>query len=129
MMTVAVSKLETVAADDNEVVSQANQDAIDVVDLGNNEYQILVNGTLNSFVSTNPAQGVGKWVGLVVNTGEDDITKVKYNGVALTQDDVLEAATVGVGAGSFVWWIKQNTLPKQITLSVDGKADAVITVK
>ena len=128
-MTVAVSKLETVAADDNQVASQANQDAIDVINLGNNEYQVLVNGTLNSFASTKPGQGTGKWICLVINTGESDITKVKYNGVAFTSDDVIEAATVGVEAGSFVWWIKQGALPKQMTLSVDGKADAVIKIR
>ena len=128
-MTVAVSKVETVAEDINEVESQANQNAITVNNLGNNEYGIAVTGTLNSFASTNPGQGIGQWIGLVVDTGEDDIKKVKYNGVAFTENDVIEAATLGIDAGKFVWWIKAETLPKQIVLTTDGKAETIIKIK
>ena len=128
-MTVAVSVLETVADDINKEVSQANQDAIEIVSLDNNEYGITINGVLNSFASTNIAQGTGQWIGLVVNTGESDITSVSYNGVALTEDDVLEAESVGVDRGSFVLWIKAETLPKQFTLQTAGKAATTITIK
>ncbi len=61
---------------------------------------------LNSFASTNPAQGTAKWVGLDLNTGVDDITKLTWNGSVLTVDDVAEAASVGLGAGHIVFWVK-----------------------
>lgn len=128
-MTVAVSVLETVADDINQEVSQANQDAIEIVSLDNNEYGVTINGALNSFASTNITQGTGQWIGLVVNTGESDITSVLYNGVALTEEDVLEAASVGVDSGSFVLWVKAETLPKQFILQTAGKAATTITIK
>lgn len=128
-MTISGSKLTTVAADENEEKSQANQDAIDVTTSGET-ITITVNEELNSFPSTNPAQGTGEWVGLVIDTGESDITNVTYNGSALTQDDVDEAASVGVGAGSFVLWLKaDSTFPKTIVLGTEGKADTTITIE
>lgn len=129
IMTVAVSKLETVAADENQEVSQANQDMIEVEDMGSNKFGILVDGELNSYASTNPAQGTGKWIGLVVNTGESDITKVTYNGNAFTVADVAEATSVGVPAGSFVWWVKEEKLPQTIKLATEGKSETVITIE
>lgn len=83
---------------------------------------------LKTFASTNLAQGSGKWIGLAIDTGESDITNVTYNGNALTQDDVDEAASVGVGAGSFVLWVKAEALPKTIVLGAEGKADTTITI-
>ena len=127
-LNATVSKIETVAADENRAESQANQDSITVENLGNNEYKILVDGILNSFESTNPGQGIGTWIGLVVDTGESDITNVKYNGIAFTAADVAEADSVGAGNGCFVWWIKEENLPEEITLSTDGKADTVIKI-
>ena len=119
----------TVAADENQEVSQANQDAITVTS-SNNVINIVADvDELNSFASTNPAQGIGKWVGLVIDTDTDDITKVTYNGYALTEDDVAEAASVGVGAGKFVLWLKaESTFPKTITLGTDGKLDTTVTI-
>ena len=128
-MTVAVSKLETVADDENQEASQANQDAIEIEAQGNNVFGVLIDGALNSFVSTDPAQGIGEWIGLVIATGETSIMNVKYNGKAFTAADVAEATSVGVPAGSFVWWIKAENLPQTITLSAEGKADTVITIK
>ena len=132
-LVVAVSKIETVAADENQDVSQANQDAITVNSKGNGVYEVVadVDG-LNKFTSTNPAQGDGKWIGLVVNTGEQDITKVKYDGNAFTVADVAEAASIGVPAGSFVLWLDAEDLEiedRTIVLSTDNKADTTILIK
>ncbi len=129
-MTVAVAKLATVAADVNQVESQANQDAITVNDLGDGNYIIAVAGgvTLNAFESTDPAQGIGEWIGLVVDTGEPSIIGVTFNGYALSAIDVAEATSVGAPAGSFIWWIDADALPKTATLAVDGKEDAVINI-
>ena len=73
---------------------------------GNN---IVIKGSLdslNTFASTNPAQGEAKWIGLDLGTSVDDITKLTWNGGALTADDVAEAASVGLGAGHIVFWAK-----------------------
>ena len=73
---------------------------------GNN---IVIKGSLdslNTFASTNPAQGEAKWIGLDLGTNVDDITKLTWNGGALTADDVAEAASVGLGAGHIVFWAK-----------------------
>lgn len=127
-MTVAVAKLATVAADINQIESQANQDMITVNDLGGNVFEVVSTSTLNSFNSTNPAQGSGQWIGLVVDTGEASIIGVTFNGYALSAVDVAEATSVGVPEGSFVWWLKAEDLPKSATLAVDGKADTTIDI-
>lgn len=127
-LSLSGSKITTVADDINKDESQENQDLITVI--GNSTVNIAAPvADLNSFASTNPSQGSGKWVGLVINTGLDDITKVNINGDALTQADVDEAASVGIGAGSFVLWLKaESTFPKTLTLSADDYADTSLTI-
>ena len=114
-----ISKIEIVAADVNAIESQANQDAITVVQNGT-EVTVFINGVLNSFASTNPAQGTGKWIGFEVATGVTDLTQVKYNGVALTAADVAEANSIGLPTGSFVLWTKAEKLPKSFTVEANG---------
>lgn len=84
---------------------------------------------MNTFASTNPAYGEGKWIGLAINTGEDSIIGVKFDGYDLTQADVDEAASVGVGEGQFVLWLKAENGDRTFTLSKEGKLDTVVTVK
>ena len=123
------TKIATVANDVNKVKSQANQDAIEVTQSGNTVTVLADVDTLNSFASTNPSQGTGKWIGLAINTGEPSIIGVKYGNYAFTQDDVDEAASVGVGAGSFVLWLKAEDGNKSFILSKEGKSDTTITVE
>lgn len=122
-------KIATVANDVNKADSQANQDQTTVVAKAKSINIITNVDTLKSFASTNPNQGTGKWVGLDIDTGVKDITKVKYNGAQLTQADVDEAASVGVGKGHFVLWLKaESTFPKTITLSGEGKEETTIEI-
>ena len=80
--------------------------------------------TLNTFASTNAAQGSGKWIGLDLDTGLDTIVGVTWGeNYALTQDDVDEAASVGLGAGHIVFWTKAEDLPK--TIKVNGESFTV----
>ena len=83
---------------------------------------------MNEFASTDPNQGTGKWIALAIDTGEDSIIGVKYNGYALSQADVDEAASVGIGEGSFVLWLKAENGDKKFTLSKEGKADTIVKV-
>jgi len=79
---------------------------------------------LNSFASTNPAQGSGKWIGLDLNTGLDTIVGATWgDSYELTQADVDEAASVGLGAGHIIFWTKAEDLPK--TIKVNGESYTV----
>ncbi len=105
-------------------MSQANQDAVTVTQNGNT---ITITGSLdalNSFASTNPAQGSGKWIGVDLNTGLDTIVGATWgDSYELTQADVDEAASVGLGAGHIIFWTKAEDLPK--TIKVNGKSYTV----
>lgn len=123
-MQVTASKLATAPNDANKTESQANQDAVTVSQSGNT---ITITGSLNalnSFASTNPAQGSGKWIGLDLNTGLDTIVGSTWgDSYELTQDDVDEAASVGLGAGHIIFWTKAEDLPK--TIKVNGESYTV----
>lgn len=133
-LDVAVNKVAKAPNDVNKVKSQANQDKL-TVETDGFTYTVKVAGgvdSLNEFASTNPAQGTAKWIGLDIDTGEKDITAVTFNGTPLTEDDVAEAATINLGAGHFVLWLKAEdvkTTPRVITLSTKGKDDTKITIK
>ena len=59
------------------------------------------------FDSSNPAQGIHKWIGLSIGTGRSSIIGVTYNGTYdLVQADVNEATNAGCSEGSFVLWLK-----------------------
>ncbi len=123
-MQVTASKLATAPNDANKTESQANQDAVTVSQNGNT---ITITGSLNalnSFASTNPAQGSGKWIGLDLNTGLDTIVGATWgDSYELTQADADEAASVGLGAGHIIFWTKAEDLPK--TIKVNGKSYTV----
>lgn len=112
----------------NKEQSQANQDAVTISQSGNN---VIITGnldSLNSFASTNPAQGSAKWIGIDLGTNVDDITKLTWNGGALTADDVAESASVGLGAGHIIFWAKAEQLPRTITIGGEGYTAVEITV-
>ena len=133
-LDVETRKLAKAPNDVNKEQSQENQDKLTVTKNGN-EFTVNVAGgvdSLNTFASTNPAQGSGKWIGLDIDTGEKDITKVTFGGEPLTQADVEEAASVGLGAGHFVLWLKAEVVaatPRTIILGTEGKEDTPITIK
>lgn len=49
--------------------------------------------------------GVHKWLGIGIGAGISPITGLKYNGTALSAEDVNEATTCGLSAGYFVRWV------------------------
>ena len=54
-----------------------------------------------------------------------------WNGHPLTEDDVAEAASVGLGAGHIIFWAKAEAIaetPKTITIGAPDKEDVTITV-
>ena len=127
-MQVTASKLTTAPNDVNKTESQANQDAVTVT---SNESTITVKGnleTLNTFASTNEAQGSGKWIGIDINTGLDSILDATWGGQPLTQADVDEAASVGLGAGHIIFWVKAEALPRTITLGHEEETKSIQVV-
>lgn len=128
-MTVAVSVLETAPADENFELSQANQNLITVSETDSNTFTVTVNGELNSFTKDEDDIIAGQWIGLVVNTGEADITNVECDGIAFDETDVVEATAAGAGAGSFILWLDAASMSSDtFTLATDGKADTDITI-
>ena len=124
-----MSKLVTAPNDVNKELSQANQDMISVIKGSDTEWVVVGSlDELKSFDSTNPAQGNGKWIGIDIDTGLDTIVGATWNGYALTQDDVNEAASVGLGAGHIIFWAKAETLPKTITIGGPEKEEISVTV-
>ena len=103
-----------------------------------NTVNVAVSGgvsSLKKWTSSDPSQaalGDKPWIALDIDTKLDDITKLKYNGAALTQTDVDEAAAWGLGAGHIILWIKADDVkaaPKTITLSGDGYETKKLTIK
>lgn len=133
-LDVAVDKVAKAPNDVNKEQSQANQDKLTVTKDGN-VYTVNVAGgvnSLNTYASTNPAQGEGKWIGLDIDTGEKDITKVTFNGEALSAADVADADSLGLPKGHFVLWLKAEVVkinPRKFTLGTEGKDDTEVTVK
>lgn len=81
--------------------------------------------TLEKSTSSDPTQaakGDRPWVALDINTGVNDIRKVKYNGKALTDADVADADSLGLDKGHFVLWIDYDEVKakaKKFTLSTE----------
>lgn len=83
------------------------------------------------FDSSNPAQGVHKWIGLLITTGQSDILNIKYNDYQLQAADVTEAKSVGGGDGDIILWLKCNEVvdtPKIFTLTSPGYESKDFTV-
>ena len=82
---------------------------------------ITISGSLDAleaFASTDPNQGSGKWIGLDLNTGLETIVGAKWgSSYTMTQADVDEAASVGLGAGHIIFWTKAEDLPKTISIN------------
>ena len=115
---------------------QENQEAMTVT-VADNKINVSVASIddLNKWTSTDSTQetyGDQPWLALDIDTGVDDITKLTYNGFALTSSDVADAAAWGLGAGHIILWIRANDVavnPKTITLAGDGIDSVTFTVK
>ena len=114
---------------------QVNQGAMNVT-VSNNTIAVTVDDidALEEWTSTDPGQatfGDQPWLALDIDTGLDDITKLTYNGSALTSSDVEDAAAWGLGDGHIILWIRANAVaasPKTITLAGDDIDPVTFTV-
>lgn len=134
-MNISIEKLseDNVPKDDNEEKCKTNQNAITVSKAGN---VYNVSGSLNDmqeYQSTDPEhqEANHKWFGLIIATGESDITNVSVDDNKLTDEDVADADSVKAPKGSFILWLEADTIkdaPCEMTLKVDGKADTKIKI-
>ena len=127
------SKLTDGSSSDQHIVE--NNNCIKSISVNGDTATLKVDmAGLQSYDSSNPSQGKAKWVGLIIETGEDTLKNVTYNGTALTAADIADATSVGAPAGAFVLWLKADvvqTTPKTITIgTVDGsKESREVTIK
>ena len=100
-----------------------NQNAIIVNQKGD---VIVIRGNLaalNETQSSNPNQGIHKWIAIDIETRAESIEQVSWNGSALSAEDVADSASVGLEANHIIFWAKADELidnPREITLSADG---------
>ena len=108
------AKVKKITFEDNVATLKVNVDALEESD------------------SSEPGQGVHKWLPIAVNTGLASIVGAKYNSYTLTQGDADEATSVGIDAGGFVLYIKTEEVaknPTTFTLDADGYNPVEITIK
>jgi len=143
-LSATVAKIATVAADANQLESQANQDAI-FVNTVINGYAIDVNDIASYDDPSDPgtqidattADGLfefeiddveGEWIGLAI-TLDEALTNVKVNNVALTNADINAANALGyTGGKTYIYWVDYAELAGAgVTLvltTVDGSKTA-----
>lgn len=111
-----------------------NQGLVDSIDVTADNINVKVSDVslLDQWASSAASQGTHAWIAVDINTGVNNITKLTYNGSALTQADVDEAAAWGLGAGHIVLWLKGEEVtqanPKEITLAGENVKPLTFTV-
>ena len=116
-----------------EEVLVANKAKVQSVTLADGVITVTVDvNELTESASSDPNQGTHKWVALEIGTGISDITGVKLNGAALTEQDVNDAQATGCASGSLVLYIKVEEAaetPVAFTLWADGYGETSLTVQ
>ena len=111
----------------------ANNNAVDSVTYEGGVVTVSADlGALEEFPSSDSSQGMHKWVALEIATGVTPITKVRYNGSPLGEQDIADATATGCAEGSFVLYIRAEEAartPVAFTLGADGRRDLDITVR
>ena len=116
-----------------EEVLVANKEKVQSVTLAEGVITVTVDvNELTESASSDPNQGTHKWVALEISTGISDITGVKINGAAMTEQDVNDAQATGCASGSFVLYIRTEEAaetPVAFTLWADGYGETSLTVQ
>ena len=93
--------------------------------------------SMNTYAST-AGQGEAKWLALLIDTGETDLTKVKYNGVVLDSaaaneyKDLKAVDGTEAKASELVLWIKADDVAysngRSIKFSKENAEDVFLTI-
>jgi len=119
---------------------QYNTEQISSVAESNGVITITLSKKVSALKDFEAGNGWGKhkWLGIGVSAGISDLTDLKYNGTALTAEDVTEATGVGLSSGYFVRWVAadlvlagDNTQKSvdHFTLWADGYAETEYKLK
>jgi len=84
-----------------------NQEHASIAKKADGEYRITFDD-LKSFASSVEAQGTHKWLAIAIETGEDSVVGMKFNGYTLTADDAAESRSVGLTNGDIIYWMKAD---------------------
>ncbi len=111
---------------DSAVINQA---AATISKVDDSNYKIEADfSKLVTYVSDDATQatlGPRAWLAVAIATGESTIIGTSFGGKELTEQDVTEATTVGLAAGSFVLWLQLENGTRTILLGRDGKYTTV----
>lgn len=124
----SVEKLSAsnVPNDANRENAAINQNAVTVAKINDNEYTVSANFTeLKEYQSTNVQQGSHLWVGITIDTGEDTIVGIKWNGSPLTEADVTDAESVGLSAGGIIFWLKMDDGESSVVLTKENSSSVI----
>ena len=105
-----------------------NQDNVVVAQEGNN---VTVSANVDNLTSYALEEGgtQGKWIGIVIDTNEADITTVKCNDTAISADQVTEAESFELDADSYVEWIDASSFTEsEYVYTKEGKDGVTITI-
>lgn len=115
-------------AGDEEDPRTVNQDDVVVAQEGNN---VTVSADVDNLTSYALEEGgtQGKWIGIVIDTNEANITTVKCNGTAISADQVTEAESFDLDADSYVEWIDASSFTEgEYAYTKEGKDGVTITI-
>lgn len=121
---------------------QYNTGRISSVEVDNDAHEITITlsdkvKNLNDFDGGN-GWGVHKWFGIGLGVGISPITGLFYNGSALGDEDVTEAAQCNLSAGYFVRWVAADLVlagdnteksVDNFTLWADGYAETAYKIR
>ena len=118
--SVSLLSADNVPNDENKEDAKYNQSHATIAELSDGKY-VITTDNLKAYTSTDSAQGTHKWLGIAIATGEDSIIGLTFNGHTCTQDDVDDATSVHLSAGSMIYWFKAELGNTNIVLGNDDK--------
>ena len=114
-------------ADDNYDACAENQARVTLIQKGSNIFVYHTGEELNTYTSTAPGQGDGKWLGFDIDTGKESIVGLIWGeSYELTEADAAEAAGIGLEAGHIIFWAKAEDLVSGRTIKVDGNELTIV---
>lgn len=126
-LNVTVAKINVLDIVDIDADALTNQSEVGGVSKVNNDITVTIDDE-TALVAYELNGNTAKWVAIGVDTGLDDIKKVKYNENDFTDTEITEATNFGLEAGSFVLWVDADNLPSNFTLQAEGCEKQTFTI-
>lgn len=127
-LNVTVAQINVLDIVDIDADALTNQSEVKEVSKENNNITVTIDNE-TALVAYELNGSNAKWVAIGVNTGLDNIKKVKYNGNDFTDTEITEATNFGlVDAGSFVLWVNADNPSSNFTLQAEGCEAQTFTI-